>query len=84
MKTLSLVWGILAILGMLIAFTPCLGAFNWLNIPFATIGLIVSIIAYTKQDDLEQNKSNAMAGIIMCGAAMVFGFLRLLVGGGIF
>jgi hypothetical protein len=45
MQTLSLVWGILAILGMLVAFFPCLGSLNWLNIPFAVAGVIVSVIA---------------------------------------
>jgi hypothetical protein len=32
MQILSLVWGILAILGLGIAFIPCLGILNWLNI----------------------------------------------------
>lgn len=83
MRTVSLVWGILSIFGMLFAFIPCLGAFNWINIPFSVIGLIISIVAYSKQDEGETGKGNAMAGIIMCGAATLFGFFRLLIGGGI-
>ncbi|WP_300669580.1 hypothetical protein [Soonwooa sp.] len=66
---------------MLLGFIPCLGAFNWINIPFSVIGLILSVVAYGKEDD--QPKSNAMAGIIMCSIAMVLGFIRLIVGGGI-
>ena len=81
MKKASLVMGILAIFGMLFGFIPCLGAFNWINIPFAMIGLVISIVAYVQEDNLP--KGNAMAGIIMCSAAAIFGFLRLIVGGGI-
>ena len=38
-------WGILAILGMIVAFFPCLGALNWLNIPFSGLGIIIAAIA---------------------------------------
>lgn len=81
MKTASLVMGILSIGGMLFGFIPCLGAFNWINIPFSTIGLIISIIAYTKVDG--NPKGSATAGIIMCSIAMVFGLIRLILGGGV-
>ncbi|MDO5608950.1 MAG: hypothetical protein Q4G08_10905 [Capnocytophaga sp.] len=81
MKTAALIFGILSILGMLLGFIPCLGAFNWLNIPFAVIGLIISIVAYTNEDG--KPKGNATAGIVMCAIAIVFGGIRLLLGGGI-
>lgn len=81
MQVLSLVWGILAGIGMLVAFFPCLGSLNWLNIPFAAIGLIISIIALstTKQS----SKGGSIAGIIICAVAMIFGILRLIAGGGV-
>lgn len=82
MKTASLIFGILAISGMLFAFLPCLGSLNWLNIPFATIGLIISVIALTQTVDGEP-KGNAIAGIVLCSVAMLFGLLRLIAGGGI-
>ena len=81
MKTLSLVLGILTILGMLFGAIPCLGAINWLNIPLAIVGLIVGVVAYTKKD--ETPKGNAVAGIVMCGIAIVIGSIRLILGGGI-
>ena len=81
MKTASLVMGILAIFGMLFGFIPCLGAFNWINIPFSMVGLVISIVAYVQEDGLP--KSNAMAGIIMCATAAFLGFIRLFIGGGI-
>lgn len=81
MQVFSLIWGILAIIGFGIAFLPCLGSLNWLNIPFAGIGLIISVIAYSKGD--EHNKNKARAGIICCAIAVVAGALRLIIGGGI-
>ena len=81
MQTLSLVWGILAILGMLTAFFPCFGSLNWINIPFAGIGLIVSIIALATTK--ESRKGGSIAGIICCGIAIFFGLIRLIAGGGI-
>jgi hypothetical protein len=45
MQVLSLIWGILAIVGMVVGFFPCLGALNWINIPFSGLGIIISGIA---------------------------------------
>ena len=81
MQVLSLVWGILAIVGMLFGFLPCFGALNWLNIPFAIIGLIISIIALTTAPACK--KASAVAGIVCCGLAMLFGLIRLILGGGV-
>ena len=81
MQTLSLVWGILAILGMIVGFIPCLGAFNWLNIPFSGLGLIFSVIALASSD--EQNRGAAIGGTICCAIAVMFGIIRLVIGGGV-
>jgi hypothetical protein len=81
MQTLSSVWGILAIIGMLVGFFPCLGALNWLNIPFSGMGIIISAIAFTTSK--EQNKNGVIAGFICCTVALFFGILRLVVGGGL-
>ncbi len=82
MNTASLVFGILAILGMLVGFIPCFGALNWINIPFAFIGLIVSIVALSNKQE-GNSKNGALAGLIMCLCAMFFGLFRLFLGGGI-
>lgn len=81
MRIVGLILGILSLLGMLTAFIPCLGWLNWLNIPFAVVGLIVSIVAYNN-DKLEPEKQST-AGIILCAVAIVLGGLRLILGGGI-
>jgi hypothetical protein len=82
MQILSLVWGILAILGMIVAFFPCLGALNWLNIPFSGLGIIIAAIALATGK--EQSKGGAIAGLICCVIAIFFGIIRLVIGGCIF
>lgn len=82
MKTASLIFGILAIIGMIVGFFPCLGSLNWINIPFATVGLIISIVAITQAKEGEP-KGSAIAGIVLCGIAMLFGLIRLIAGGGV-
>ncbi len=80
MQILSLIWGILALLSMLVAFIPCLGALNWIIIPFSGIGLIISIIAIATA---KERKGLAIAGIIGCAIAIIFGIIRLIAGGGL-
>ncbi|MCS7042562.1 MAG: hypothetical protein NZR01_07200 [Bryobacteraceae bacterium] len=81
MLTLSLVWGILAAVGMIIAFFPCLGSLNWLNIPFSALGLIFSIVAVATSK--QPQKGAGVAGIVLCALAMILGLIRLALGGGI-
>ena len=81
MQLVSLVWGILAIVGLGIGFIPCLGALNWLNIPFAVVGLIISIVATTK--GVPGRQGAAIAGIVLNALAILLGSLRLVAGGGI-
>jgi len=82
MHVLSLTWGILAILGMLVGFFPCLGMLNWLNIPFSVIGIIISAIALNT--DRDKPNGISIAGLVCCTIAIFFGILRLVLGGGIF
>lgn len=81
MGTISLIWGILAILGLGVAFVPCLGSLNWLNIPFAIVGLVISIIAAAQAQP--GGKGSAAAGIVLNSLAIFFGAIRLLLGGGV-
>jgi FtsH-binding integral membrane protein len=82
MRTSSLVMGILSICGMFFGFIPCFGAFNWINIPFSIMGLIISVLAYDREDGLP--KGNVAAGMVMCAMAIFFGFIRLFLGLGVF
>lgn len=82
MKTASLVLGILAFLGMFIALFPCLGAFNWINIPFSVIGLVISIVALVQAPE-GTSKSYQITGSVLCSVAIVFGLFRLILGAGV-
>ncbi|MBN2337049.1 MAG: hypothetical protein JXP48_00800 [Acidobacteria bacterium] len=81
MTVLSLIWGILALVGLGIGFIPCLGSLNWLNIPFAGIGLIVGILALLRA--VPEKRGGAIAGVVLCAIAVVLGVIRLILGGGI-
>ncbi|PJK08028.1 hypothetical protein CO614_09035 [Lysobacteraceae bacterium NML120232] len=77
MGVLALIWGICAILGMMLAMIPLLGWLNWLVIPFAIIGLIISAIGMSGT----RGNNTAAAGLILCLIATVLGGIRLVLGG---
>jgi hypothetical protein len=81
MSTVSLIWGILSLVGMMVGFLPCLGSLNWLNIPFSAAGLIVSVIALTKA--APDKKGGPIAGVVLCSLAVLLGLIRLIAGGGV-
>ena len=51
MKTVSLVLGIVSIVGMFIGLIPFLGCINWGVIPIAVVGLIISIVAVASEKE---------------------------------
>lgn len=70
LKIISVILGIVSLLGVMFTYIPLLGWVNWFIIPFATIGLIVSSIA------------ESSGGKSLCIITMVFGILRLMFFGG--
>jgi hypothetical protein len=78
MSIIGLILGLIAFFWMGIALIPFLGWLNWLNIPFAAVGLIISILGYRRRSSL------GLAGIILCSAAILIGAFRLSFGGGVF
>jgi hypothetical protein len=72
MKTVSLILGIICLLAMLLAFIPLLGWLNWIVIPMAVVGLIISSV------------SNAESGKKICTIVIIVGVIRLAMGGGMF
>ncbi|MCY3741646.1 MAG: hypothetical protein OXH00_11545 [Candidatus Poribacteria bacterium] len=80
LSILSLVWGILAVIGMAVGIIPCFGSLNYLNIPFAVLGLLFSILAIV----LSSKKELAFAGCTLCAVAILIGAIRLVLGFGIF
>mgnify|MGYP003574954985 CR=1 FL=1 len=88
MKQASFILGIIAIIGMLIGFIPCLGWFNWLNLPIAIVGIVLGIIAYNEQQQNYNNQYGPVQretpmGLILCCIAFVFGVFRLVIGFGV-
>ena len=79
MGIVSLIWGILSILWMLIALIPLLGWGNWFMIPFAGVGAILAIIAIATN----KGRVTGIIGLVLCGIAIGIGSVRLLLGGGI-
>lgn len=79
MQVVSLVLGILSLLGMAVAFMPCFGALNWLNIPFSILTVVVAAIARKPGQDNTLATSGLVCGVI----AAVLGTIRLVLGGGI-
>ena len=71
MNSIGRIFGVIALLGLLIGFIPLFGWINWLNIPFALIGLVFSILG----------KSSGSKTI--CLVAIFLGLLRLILGGGL-
>ncbi|MES2445852.1 MAG: hypothetical protein V4546_01645 [Bacteroidota bacterium] len=82
MKTASLVIGILALIGLFVGIIPCLGSLNWVNIPFAVLGLILGIVGMNKTA-IGQSKGTAITGVVLCAIAIIIGLIRLVLGGGI-
>lgn len=81
MHIVSLTWGILALLGMVVGILPLFGALNWLIIPFAGIGAAVSGVALSQLPVDKQ--SITVAGLVCCLVAMVVGAIRLVLGLGV-
>jgi hypothetical protein len=76
LSAVAFVWGILAVIGMVVGFIPCLSAWNWLNIPFAVIGATIGIISiFTRK---EGGSRYAVIGIALCMLASIVGLLRLV------
>lgn len=72
MNLISIIIGIVALVGALVGFIPLLGWFNWLVIPLAVVGLVVGILA----------RGNGGRNINL--VVLILAVVRLMLGGGIF
>ena len=45
MNTISVIIGIIALIGALVGFIPFLGLLNWLVIPLAVVGLVIGFFS---------------------------------------
>ena len=68
----SILVGIVALLGAVVAFIPLLGWANWLLIPIAVVGLVLGMMS-----DRNTGRNFNLVVLVVCA-------LRLMLGGGIF
>jgi hypothetical protein len=79
-QILMLVWGVLAFLGMVIGLLPVLYDLNWFIVPFAGVGILLSIVALVV---LRQRKDPfPIAALVSSLIAATVGVLRLRGGSG--
>jgi len=81
MGLVSVIWGIFAMLWMLLALVPLLGWGNWFVIPFAAVGAIIAAIAMVFT--APANRGRAKTGLLLNGIVIVVAVIRLHLGGGI-
>jgi hypothetical protein len=81
MGLISLLWGIVAMFLMLIAFIPLLGIGNWLVIPFAAIGAVIGAIGVMLSD--KGSNGRAKAGLMLNLIVVVVAAVRLNLGFGV-
>ncbi len=81
MGLISVIWGIVAMIWMVIVLIPLLGWGNWLLIPFAAVGAIIAAIGilFTSPG----NRGRAKTGLVLNGIVIIVGIVRLGIGGGI-
>jgi hypothetical protein len=81
MGLISLLWGVVAMLWMLLALIPLLGWGNWFLIPFAAIGAIIAAVAIALT--APGKRGRAKAGLVLNGIVILVAIVRLNLGGGI-
>ena len=81
MGLISLRWGIVSIVWMVLALIPLLGWGNWFLIPFAAVGAVIGAIGIAITSP--GNRGRAKAGLVLNGIAIIVGIIRLNLGMGI-
>lgn len=81
MGLISLLWGIVAMVWMVLALIPLLGWGNWFLIPFAAVGAIIAAVGILFTSS--ERRGRAKAGLVLNGIVIVVAIGRLVLGGGI-
>jgi hypothetical protein len=81
MGLISVVWGIVAMLWMLLALVPLLGWGNWFLIPFAVVGVIIAALGvlFSRSGPRGRTKTGLVLNVLVILVAIV----RLHLGGGV-
>ena len=81
MGIISLWWGIVSMLWMILALIPLLGWGNWFLIPFAAVGAIIAAIGMLFTSNAKTGR--ARTGLLLNGIVIVVAIVRLGIGGGV-
>ncbi len=81
MGLISVLWGVVAMIWMVLAHIPMLGWGNWFLIPFAAVGAIIAAIGILFTSGAKTGR--AKTGLLLNGIVIVVGIVRLGIGGGI-
>ena len=81
MGLVSVLWGIFAMVWIVLALIPLLGGANCLLIPFAVVGAIIAAIGILFTST--PNRGRAKTGLLLNGIVIVVAIVRLGMGGGI-
>ncbi len=81
MGLISVLWGIFAMVWMVIALIPVIGITNWLLIPFAAVGAIIAAIGIALSRP--GNRGRAKAGLVLNVVVVIVATLRLGMFGGV-
>ena len=81
MGVISVVWGIVALLWMLLALVPLLGWGNWFLIPFAVVGMIIAAVGMVFSS--AGHRGRGKTGLLLNGLVIVVAIVRLHLGGGV-
>ena len=81
MGLISVLWGIVAMLWMVLALIPLLGWGNWFLIPFAAVGAIIAGIGIALTSPAKRGR--AKAGLVLNGIVILVAIVRLGIGGGV-
>lgn len=81
MGLISVVWGIFAMLWMLLALVPLLGWGNWFLIPFAVVGAIIAALGVVFSRP--GHRGRAKTGLVLNVLVIVVAIVRLHLGGGV-
>ncbi len=82
MGLISVLWGVVAMVWMVLALIPIIGITNWLLIPFAAVGAIIAAIGILFTSNARTGR--AKTGLLLNGIVIVVAIVRLGIGGGIF
>lgn len=81
MGLISVLWGVVSMIWMVLALIPLLGWGNWFLIPFAAVGAIIAAIGILFTSNAKTGR--AKTGLVLNGIVIVVAVIRLGIGGGI-